>query len=516
MLKNYLLMAFRKLKKQKGYALINVAGLAIGMACCILILSFVLTELSFDRYHDNANRIYRLIANLTLGNTPNMIATSNPMSSVSMREEFTEVRAVTRVFPFRRAPLKYGDVEFYEERIFYADASIFDVFTFPMIKGDPKTALTTANSLVLTEDTAAKYFGKQDPIGKILKINDQYDCKVTGVVRNVPQNSHFTFDMLLSLETFIQLNKPMFESWMGPFGFHAYLLLEENVDYKALEKKFPALIEKHAGESLRSYGAALDFYLQPLTKTHLYSDYRHEISVQGDIKYVYVFGFIAVFVLLIACFNFMNIGTARSLTRAREVGMRKVLGADKGNLIRQFLGESLFYSFISLALAVILAHLALPVFRTLSGRPLSIDYTAIPWLIPGFIGLAFIVGMFAGSYPALFLASFHPAKVLKDILRPGSGSYRFRQVLVLLQFVISITLIICTLVVFKQLLFMKNKNLGFDKEHVVVIPIMDNTIRQSIEAIKTDLRKHPGIISVAAGSHEPGGRPSGGSYQPEA
>jgi len=515
MLKNYLLMALRNLRKQKGYALINVAGLAIGMACCILILSFILTELSYDRYHEKADRIYRLIANLTLGNTPNMIATTNPMSSISMREEFAEVKEVVRLFPYRRAPVKHGDIEFYEEGIFYADATIFDVFTYPMLKGDPKSALVTANSLVLTEEMAEKYFGDQDPIGKMLKLNNRHDCKVTGVIQNVPSNSHFTFDMLLSLETFIQENKQMFESWMGPFMFHAYLLLEENADDRALEQKFPALIEKHAGESLRQYGAALDLHLQPLTKTHLYSDYRHEIAGHSDIKYVYIFAFVAVFVLLIACFNFMNIGTARSLTRAKEVGMRKVLGADKGKLIRQFLGESLVYSFISLGLAVVLAQIALPAFRSLADRPLSIDYTLIPWLIPGLIGLAFLVGLFAGSYPAFFLASFQPVKVLKDILKSGLGNYRFRQVLVLTQFVISITLIICTLVVFKQLLFMKNKNLGFDKEHVVVVPIMENKIRQSIEAVKQELQKHPGILNVAAGSHEPGGRPSGGSYQPE-
>ena len=211
----------------------------------------------------------------------------------------------------------------------------------------------------------------------------------------------------------------------------------------------------------------------------------------------------------------MNIATSRSLTRAKEVGVRKVLGADKGDLVRQFLGESLIYSFISLAFGIVLAHLALPIFRNLSERPLNIDYAAVAWLIPGFFGLALVVGIFAGSFPAFFMASFHPVKVMKDLLKPGSGSYRFRQVLVITQFVISITLVICTLVVFKQLLFMKNKNLGFDKEHVIVIPIMDNAIRQSIEALKTELNKHPGITSVAAGSHEPGGRPSGGSYQPE-
>jgi len=515
MLKNYLLMAFRNLKKQKGYALINVAGLAIGMACCILILSFILTELSYDRYHENANRTYRLIAGLTLGNTPNLIATANPMSSISMREEFAEVEEVVRIFPYRRAPVKQGDIEFYEEGIFYADATFFDVFTHPMLKGDPQSALVTANSLVLTEEMAEKYFGDQDPIGKMLKLNNRHDCKVTGVIENVPANSHFTFDMLLSLETFIQENKQFFQSWMGPFMFHSYLLLEKNTDYKKLEQKFPALIEKHAGEDLRKYGAALEFYLQPLTKTHLHSLYRHEIAGHSDIKYVYVFGFVAVFVLLIACFNFMNIGTARSMTRAREVGMRKVLGADKGKLIKQFLGESLIYSFISLVLAVGLAHLALPFFRSLAGRPLTIGYAAVPWLIPGLIGLALVVGIFAGSYPAFFLASFQPVKVLKDILKSGTGDYRFRQVLVLTQFVISITLIICTLVVFKQLLFMKNKNLGFDKEHVVVVPIMENSIRQSIESVKQELLRHPGIVSVAAGSHEPGGRPSGGSYQPE-
>ena len=345
MFKNYLILAFRNLRKQKGYAIINIAGLSLGMACCILIVGFIMTELSYDRYHEKADQIYRLISNLTLGKTPNMIATTNGPPALAMRDEYPEVLEAARVLPRSRISVRHDEKEFYEDGIFYADASIFDIFSFPLTKGTPESALSRAYSVVLTEETAFKYFGGQEPIGKILRLNAEHDYTVTGVVKNVPANSHFVFDLLLSFETLNVQNRQRHESWQSSFIYHSYLLLDKNSDYKLLEKKLPALADKHIGDSFERFGASVEYFLQPVTSIHLHSKLRHEISAHSDIKYVYTFGLVAVFVLLIACFNFINLATARSASRAKEVGMRKVLGADRKRLIGQFLGESMVYSF---------------------------------------------------------------------------------------------------------------------------------------------------------------------------
>ncbi len=510
-----LVIAFRIIKKQKGYAFINILGLALGMACCFLVLSFILAELSYDKYHEKSDRIYRLICNLTLGETPNMIATTNAPPALAMRDDYPEVINAVRMRPVGRVPVKYEDTKFYEDRIFYAEAAFFDIFTFPMINGQPETALSRAHSIVLTEGTAFKYFGEQDPIGKVIRLNNQSDYTVTGVVKNVPENSHFVFDMLLSFESLLARNRAAIESWSSPFYFYSYVLLAENQDYKELENKLPALVDKYMGESLKSFGASVTYFLQPLTKIHLHSRLRHEISVHGDIKYVYIFGAVALFVLLIACFNFTNLATARSATRANEIGMRKILGVERKKLIARFLGESTLYSFLSLIVALGLVNLALPLFRSLSEIPLSLNFLGTPWLIAGAVGLALFVGLVAGIYPAFFLSSFQPITVLKGNSHTGGGSALFRKALVVIQFTISIALIISTSVVFNQLQFMKQKNLGFDKEQVIVVPIIDNSIRQALESIKHKLKEYPGILNVAASSHVPGMRQSGGTYQPE-
>jgi putative ABC transport system permease protein len=411
--------------------------------------------------------------------------------------------------------VKYEDKEYYEEQIYYGEETVFDVFTYPMIIGDPKTALTLANTIVITEAMADKYFGGEDPMDKVLKLNNRREVTVTGVIKNVPPNTHFRFNMLLSFQTLREERAQLIESWAGPFGSYGYVLLHKDADHREINEKFPAMIDKYMGESLKDAGVGVEYFLTPITDIHLHSHKRHEMTANSDITYIYIFAVVAVFILLMACVNFMNLSTARSTARAREIGMRKVLGANRGQVIRQFFGESVIYSFISLVIAMILVYLSLPVFSSLSNRELSLDYSSIPWLIPGLIGLALLVGLLAGSYPALLLSRFQPARVLRSSPATGTSKSLFRRVLVVSQFAISIALIIATGIVISQLNYMQNKELGFEVENVIVIPLMDPSLVQSINSIKEEIVSYSGVVNAAASSHVPGGHTSGASFVPE-
>jgi putative ABC transport system permease protein len=502
MFRNYLKVAVRNIKRHAGYSMINVVGLAIGMTCCILILLWVQDELSYDRYHENADRIYRLCIDANLGTQLRAPVTMAP-AAPAMISEFPEVVNAARMVRPERVAVKYEDRTFREENVGYADNSVFDIFTFPFISGDPQTALSTPYSVVITEEMAQKYFGDQEPVGKILRLDDEADFTVTAVVKNVPSNSHFSFNMLRSFETLYRENPQLMEAWITA-RFYTYLLLAENSDHKKLEEKFAAFVDRHMGDFLSAVGGTVKLFLQPLTRIHLYSDFERDLSAAGDITYVYLFSGIALFVLLIACFNFVNLATARSATRAREVGMRKTLGAGRGKLIGQFLGESVIYSFISIVLAFILLELALPLFNSLAQRELSLNYLQNPWLIPGLVGLALAVGLLAGCYPAFFLSSFKPVRVLKGTWSTTASGSGFRRALVVAQFVISIALIIGTITIYNQIDFMKNKKLGFDKEHVLIIPGMNQATRQSYLSIRDQLMSIPGVRAVGASSLVPG------------
>ena len=514
MIKNYLKSALRNIKRHKGYAFINIAGLAIGMACCILILMYITAELSYDRYHEKADRIFRLGLDATMGGSTVVTPISNVPSALALVQDYPEVLDAVRIRTVSKRSVAYEDRVFYENGILYADNSIFQIFTFPLIKGDPQTALKRAYTIVLTRETAERYFGSENPVGKILNYNNQYDFTVTGVVENVPQNSHFTFDMLCSYETLYDLDREIMEEWFN-FMDYTYLLLPEGVDYRILENKFPALIEKYMGGMLKALGGEIKFFLQPLTSIHLHSNLENEIRANSSITHIYIFTAIGIFILCIACINFMNLATARSATRAKEVGLRKVVGAARKELILQFLGESLIYSIFSLAIAILLVRLAMPFAESLSGRNMSLNMAEMPWLVPSLIGLVLLVAFVAGSYPALFLSAFRPAQVLKGNLKAGSASSRLRSFLVVAQFIISISLIIGTGIILNQLRFMKNKNLGFEKENVIVIEVRDRSIRQSIESIKAEIRKIPGVLSVSSSSLVPGQEPSVQPFIPE-
>ena len=509
MFNNYLKVALRNIIRQKGYSFINVVGLAIGMTCCILILLWVQDELSYDRYHQKADRICRLCLDANIGKRVRAPVTPAP-AAPTMISEFPEVINATRIRGPFTTSVRYGDRVFQQGGVSYADNSIFDVFTFPFVSGDPQTALEAPYSVVITDEMAGKYFGDEDPVGKVLRFDDEADFTVTGVVEDVPRNSHFTFNMLRSMETLYKEDQQIMESWVDGISYETYLLLGEDVDYRELEQKFPALVHRYMGELLDAIGVSMNFFLQPLTRIHLHSDFEGETS---NIVYVYLLSGIALFVLLIACFNFVNLATARSATRAREVGMRKALGAGRGKLASQFLGESVIHSLASMVLACIMLELVLPLFNSVAGRELSLNYLERAWLLPVFVGLALLVGLLAGSYPALYLSSFHPVRVLKG--DKGAGGSGFRRVLVVAQFAISISLIIGTITIYHQINFMKNKKLGFDKEQVVVIPSISDAIRQSYSSVRNELIKVPGVTGVGASSRVPGKGVSKGVLIPE-
>lgn len=493
---NYLKIALRNIRRHKGYSFINISGLAIGMAVCALIMMWVMDELSYDRFHEKGDRIYRLTMDVQAGTNLHTPYSLTPAAKAIVRD-FPEVINAARISRPSRVTLKYEDNVFQEEMVGYAENSIFDIFTFPFVSGDSKSALEAPYSIVITESMAKKYFGSENPLGKILRIDNEQDYAVTGVVKDIPRNSHFTFNMIRSFETLYKEKNVNDDRWLD-IRFFSYLLLDEQADAGELEQKLPAFVNKHIGQQLKAMGGSLNFFLQPLTRIHLYSDFESDISANGDIAYIILFSGIALFVLIIAGINFINLSTARSATRAQEVGMRKTLGAVRSRLIRQFLGESLIYSFLAMILAVALLMLSLPLFNGLVGRELSANFMQTPWLIPVFLGLAVIAGIFAGSYPAFFLSSFQPILVLKGLLKAGASNSHFRRFLVIFQFVISVTLIIGTMAVYKQIVFMKNVKLGFDKENVVVIPGMTDSMRKAYRSIRNELLSLAGVINVGA------------------
>ena len=507
MFRNYLTVAFRNLVRHKVYSFINISGLAIGMTCCVLILIFARFELGYDAYHENADRIYRIAHER--GTADGRIvpsATSPPPLAPVLRNEYPEVVHAVR-FVRGTSVIRYGNNRF-RERLFFTDASVFDVFDFPLVKGDAQTALREPFSVILTEMTARKYFGHEDPLGKVLTFETpvvQHDYKVTGVIQEVPHNSHFRFGILASYESLHEDDgtSAILKNWLSNPVLYTYLLLPQDCSPAELERKLPALIKKYMGEASAARGQVLRLFLQPLTSIHLYSHLNHEVEPNSDVVHVYLFAALACFVLLIACINFMNLSTARSARRAKEVGIRKVTGANRLQLIRQFLGESTLLAFIALLVAAALVEISLPLFSRLVDQPLAVDYgnLSVPF---GLVGVALITGIVAGSYPAFFLSAFQPAAVLKGTLNACSKTSRFRQVLVTVQFAISTTLIISMGIIYAQMDYVRNKSLGFEKAHVIALPIFRHRdLRSKYELVKAELLQSPDILSCAVSSDVP-------------
>jgi len=438
-------------------------------------------------------------------------ALSSAPFAPTLKKDFPQIEDAVRIFPGRRRLISLGEKKFYENGLFFTDASLFNIFTFPLRQGNPDTALSAPYTLVISESTAAKYFGNKEPLNKILKINED-DYMITGIMQDMPRNSHFHADMFASLKTLEQIpqvQEQYFRSW-AKHEFYTYLLLQEDYPASELQAELPRFIEKYAAPQIQTIlGAKLSSRLQPLKNIHLYSHLLYEISPTGDIKYVRIFSVIALFILIIACVNFINLATARLANRSKEVGLRKVVGASRYQIIQQFLGESLLFTLFSLAFAALIVIIALPYFNSLSGKEIEINYVHNLVLMGSMALLLLLVGVTSGSYPAFFISRQHPANVLKSTKKIGSGKPLMRKGLVILQFSISIVLIISTVTVLDQLDFLRNRKLGFSKEHVVVIPIRANFIRNNADAIKMDLKQNPNILNGTISIGVPGGNVAG-------
>lgn len=501
MFKNYFKIAFRNLLNKKFYSAINILGLSIGMACCMLIFLYVSHELSYDSFHSKANRIYRLVTDIkTPTEIINISITSAPMGTY-LKKDFPEVSEVARI-DYSSVLLQKDDQQFQEDESLFADASFFEVFDFPLLRGNASTALAEPFNVVLTEDAAKKYFGKQDPIGQSLRMDGNHDVTVTGVVGNVPSNSQIQFSMLISMSTLTEkLNPGMEEEW-GNFGFYTFLLLSEPTNPTALEAKIPAFMEQHIGPFMKEYNMHYSLFLEPLRSVYLHSDRGGEVT--GNLANIYIFSIIAGFILLIACINFMNLATARATERAKEVGIRKVIGAMRRQLTLQFLSESILLSLIAFVLASLFCELLLPAFNQLSGKIITESiFQNSAYLLLLFL-LALGVGTLAGIYPAFVLSSFKPVAVLKGRFSSSSRGLLLRKGLVIIQFTISIMLIAGTAIVYTQLDYMRSQGLGFKKEQMLVIDFKgDEKVKQQLEAIKNTLSSHPQVLSVSASSSTP-------------
>jgi ABC-type antimicrobial peptide transport system permease subunit len=477
------------MKKFKGYTFINIAGLAIGIACCILILLWVRDELSFDGFHEKADRLYRVVEQqYYAGGELFPVAVTPAPLAPALKDEVPEIANAMRIERSPRLLIRYGDRMFNESDIALADPSLFAMFSFRLLKGDPDTALKKMNSIILTEAMAEKYFGDEDPLNKDLKIGNMYDLTVTGVVENVPPNSHLQFNFIIPFEI-LKMAGDSLNQW-GNNSYFTYVELAENANASAAQEKITGFLKKHMPETRTT------LHLQPLKRIHLYSDFTADVPGHGDIKYVYIFSLVALFVLLIACINFMNLTTARSGNRAREVGMRKVTGAHKADIVKQFLGESMIFAFIAFLLALGIVLLLLPAFNNLSGKQLSLFTGESFDLLAALIGVAILTGLFSGSYPVLYLSSFQPVTVLKGALKSGPRSATFRRMLVVIQFSLSIFLIIATSVIHSQLEYIRNKKLGYEKEHVIYQRIGMNDVRY-YEPYKREALTSPNILGVS-------------------
>lgn len=502
MLKNYLKIALRNFLRQKGYSFINIFGLATGIICCLLIILFVLDEISYDRHHEKADQIYRAGLRAFVNNNEfHGVVTCSPMAK-ALIDEYPEVTDATRVRNFGFPVFRYQDKVFSEERVFWVDATFFDVFTVPFIQGDPETALKQPNSIVLTRSMARKYFGEEDPIGKSLNADNRRDYQITGIVEDVPRNSHFHYDFLASLETYEDSRSPI---WISN-NYLTYFVLQKGTSPEAFEAKLAELVKKYVGPQIQAAagitleqffasGGDYSYFIQPLTDIHLHSHYDFEMEPNSDIAFVYIFSIIALGILVVACINFVNLATARSATRAREVGVRKTIGSNRAQLIRQFLAETTLMSFLAMLLALLAIQLLLPAFNNLTDKELTMPYTESVLTIPLLIGLVLLIGILAGAYPAFFLASFDPVAVLKTDSPGSTKKSTLRNVLVVFQFTVSIILIAGTLVVERQLNYIQNLNLGFNKEQVVIVKKTDD-LGDKIPTFKQELLNNPNISSA--------------------
>jgi putative ABC transport system permease protein len=502
MFRNYIKTAYRNLVKNKFYTSINIVGLAVGIATCLLILLYVSDELSFDRYNNNADQIFRVNNEIKFGDNLLDLAVAPAMMGATMVKEMPQVKQYTRLQWRGGLLIKKGNENLREDRIAWGDSTLFEVFTLPMISGDPKTALREPYSLVLTEKIAKKYFNSLDVVGKEMTINDSQNYKITAVIKDIPSQSHFNFDIFVATA---ENPGSRDDNWLSE-NWNTYILLKKNTDLNKLNSDMNKMMERYVGPELQSVtnvsfdqfkknGGYVRASLTPLTDIHLHSNKTAELDGNGNIQFVYIFSAIGLFILLIACVNFMNLATARSFNRAKEVGVRKVLGSLRKNLIQQFLTESVLISFIALIFAVLIAWTLLPYFNQLSDKSIQVSTIFQPKMVISLVTLMLIVGLLAGSYPAFFLSAFQPIAVLKGKLAGGFKRSWLRNALVIFQFVITIILVIGTMVIFNQLNYIRAKDIGYNRNQILIIN-GTNALGDKAITFKNELSGIPGILNV--------------------
>ncbi len=484
MIRNYLKVAIRNLLRQKGFSFINIFGLALGITCTALIGMWVNDELSYDKFHNDYDRIYRLTA--TLPELKVHAAVSSAPLALAMKNEIPEVDDAVRVSGLHRDLIQVGDIKFEEEGIIYADSNFFRFFTFPLIKGDPIRALENPEGIVITEEMAMKYFGSTDVLQKTIRKNNTEDFTVTGVMANIPHNSHLQFDFVQPMRFLARTNEDLKNNVWDNFNYYTYFKFNKT----SLLPSSIADVEAKMQTIYRNNEPVLKvgFVLQPLSRVHLYSDFLADIAGHGNAQNVYIFMVVAVFILVVACLNFMNLATARAARRAKEVGLRKVVGAVRPHLVGQFLAESLVVALLSLVLAILFIYLVLPYFNTLGGKDLALDFTNAK-IIVGLLGITVLTGLLAGSYPALYLSGFVPAKVLKGNFTAGASGSLFRNTMVVIQFAVSISLIVGTAIVYRQLKYIQHLNLGYDKENLLYVP-MTGEMWSKYDALRASLENN--------------------------
>ena len=501
MISNYLQTSYRSLLKNKGFTILNILGLSVGLATCLLIVCYVMDEWSYDRYNTKADRVYRVNVNVKFNGNDNSYAAVPAPMAAALKSELPEVADAIRLHQaaftqIGKYYIRKGNVNLLENKVVYADAGLFNLFTLPMIEGSPATALSAPHSAVITASTAKKYFNKADVLGQTLVINDTINYKVTAVIKDIPSQSHFNYDVFLSATT---LPDSRVQSWTGG-GWNTYVLARPGVGQQKLAADISAVAAKHLSDL--PAGFSIKFDLTPLKDIHLQSDRQQELGANGSLQDVYIFSAIALFILLIACVNFMNLSTARSSNRAKEVGVRKVLGSSRKNLVVQFLTESTLVSLFSTLLAVLLAWLLMPLFNQMAGKALTITPSSWLWLAPLLLGVAGVIGFLAGLYPAFFLSAFEPIIVLKGKISAGFKGGILRSFLVVFQFAVSVFLIISTLVMDKQLNYIHSKTLGYNRDQVLVIQQTDVMGNQA-KILKQEIKQLPGVVNTTMTSYLP-------------
>ncbi len=501
MIKSYFQLAFRHLLKNKTFSIINIIGLAIGLACSFLIFLHVHTELSYDDHFKDAENIHRLAVKASMsGNEFEAAVTGGPFAYL-LHQEIPEVIGYTRIREGRMTLLSAGEKSFYEENILYADSSFFEIFSFELDQGDPLTSLVHPNCMVLTEKMAKKFFGNEDPVGKQIKWNNDQNYTITGIVKDPEKKSHLNFDILVSFCTLYQNERwRNFLSSIFNYSTLNYIKLHPGSDIPEVESKIAEVVDKNMAERLAQIEGTYEVYLQPITSIYLHSNILHEMRENGDASRVYIFAAVAILILIIACINFINLSTARSAKRSTEVGLRKVFGANKGMLFKQFILESVIIVIISLIIAVILFDLMLPLLNNLTGNNFTMSLF-MNWRYLIFLfGIVLFVGLLAGSYPAIYMSRFKPITVLKGFVFNNSKKAGFRNVMVITQFIISIFLIAGTLLIYRQLNYINNKDLGIDNKNLVVVSLRNSAMTKNYMSLKAEMKNLPGVIDVTGSS----------------